>query len=262
MSLPNIPNITPSITINREDAINLLIASIAMEELGLSHIINAEGEKIQYVLGQLPGMLPPSPPSISEVLAVNEAVRQTLNTTMKKEMFLQSKLETVLNIPNTYGPPGPTGATGATGPPGSTGATGATGPSFTSTNAFAASTTSAPFTIVNAGVNISLPDNQVLNGIIANETNDVFIIPSAGVYLISYSVNAELITNESIRLIINGSVYTPSVIMSVGGTTCFSNTIIIPLAAGATLALQIVGNTRAINLFAGSGATISLALLG
>jgi hypothetical protein len=50
MSLPNIPNITPIIDIDREEAITMLLASIAMEEMGLSHFINAEGEKIQYVL--------------------------------------------------------------------------------------------------------------------------------------------------------------------------------------------------------------------
>lgn len=48
MSLPNIPNITPKISLERCDTINLLLSSIALEEIGLSHILNAEGEKLQY----------------------------------------------------------------------------------------------------------------------------------------------------------------------------------------------------------------------
>lgn len=52
MSLPNIPDIDPLISLNRCDAINLLLSSIAMEEIGLSHILNAEGEKLQRFLRQ------------------------------------------------------------------------------------------------------------------------------------------------------------------------------------------------------------------
>ncbi|WP_342580438.1 hypothetical protein [Ureibacillus sp. FSL W7-1570] len=53
MSMPNIPDISPKISIDREDVINLLLASIALEEIGLAHIINAEGEKIQFAIGKL-----------------------------------------------------------------------------------------------------------------------------------------------------------------------------------------------------------------
>lgn len=59
MSQPFFPHVTPGVTLNREDAIRLILASIAMEELGLSRILNAEGEKLQYVLGTLPGMTGP-----------------------------------------------------------------------------------------------------------------------------------------------------------------------------------------------------------
>lgn len=35
----------------REEALTMIIASIAMEELALSHILNAEGEKLQFISG-------------------------------------------------------------------------------------------------------------------------------------------------------------------------------------------------------------------
>ncbi|WP_341348111.1 hypothetical protein [Paenibacillus sp. FSL H3-0469] len=59
MSNPSIPNISTTVTLTRYDAINLLLSSIAMEELALAHIINAEGEKIQYALGMLIGISGP-----------------------------------------------------------------------------------------------------------------------------------------------------------------------------------------------------------
>ena len=49
MSQPTFPQIDPPLS--REGSLNQIIASIAMEELSLSHILNAEGEKLQYVLG-------------------------------------------------------------------------------------------------------------------------------------------------------------------------------------------------------------------
>jgi len=96
MSQANIPNITPTITICRDDAINLLLASIALEELGLAHIINAEAEKIQYVLGTLPGLTPTA--SLGQILAVNESVQDMLDLVIKKELLLESKLKQVIKI--------------------------------------------------------------------------------------------------------------------------------------------------------------------
>ncbi|MDP4099429.1 hypothetical protein OIN60_22185 [Paenibacillus sp. P96] len=102
MSQANIPNITPTITLTREEAITLIIASIAMEELGLSHILNAEGEKLQYVLGTLPGASLP-PPTIGELLAVNESIRKTVRAAVKKSWILTNKLQSVLCASNSSG---------------------------------------------------------------------------------------------------------------------------------------------------------------
>ncbi|MCM3107541.1 BclA C-terminal domain-containing protein [Bacillus velezensis] len=130
MSQPNLPNITPVVTLSRDDTINLLLSSIAMEELGMAHILNADGEKIQYALGTIPGLTGP-PSSLADILNLNESVRDTLDSLMKQELLLGSKLDSISNIPTLAGPTGatgPTGPTGAIGPAGATGPTGSIGP--------------------------------------------------------------------------------------------------------------------------------------
>ncbi|WP_422659463.1 hypothetical protein ACK8P5_02695 [Paenibacillus sp. EC2-1] len=47
MSQPSIPNITPIISLTKKETLSLLLSSLAMSELAISHILNAEAEKIQ-----------------------------------------------------------------------------------------------------------------------------------------------------------------------------------------------------------------------
>lgn len=124
MSLPTFPQIDPPLT--REGSLNEIISSIAAEELSLSHILNAEGEKLQYVLGTLPGLEEAA--VLEEVMQVNQSVQETLSDVMEQQMLLTGKLTSAMRAPILPGPTGPTGATGATGPAeGPTGATGAAG---------------------------------------------------------------------------------------------------------------------------------------
>ena len=136
MSLPSFPNVDPPI--QREDAVNQILSSIAMEELGLSHILNAEGEKMQYILGTLPGLSGPAA-TVKDVLNANESVRSLLETAVQNQLFLKAKMQGALDASDpVQGPAGPTGPTGPTGPaggpagpagaPGPTGATGPAGP--------------------------------------------------------------------------------------------------------------------------------------
>lgn len=131
MSLPTFPTISPELT--REGALNMILASIAMEEMGLSHIINAEGEKIQYILGTLPNS-PEQRATIEEIIAVNNSVRCLLDSVMQNQVLLKSKMESALKALQCGPGPCPTGATGPTGPrgpmghPGPRGCKGATGP--------------------------------------------------------------------------------------------------------------------------------------
>lgn len=101
VSYPNIPNIEPTITITPEQTVALLLASIALEELALAHIMNAEAEKLQFVLGTLEGngtVQPPTDLTLDDLLDVNESVRRTLRDVIKKEMLLQFKFDNVLDL--------------------------------------------------------------------------------------------------------------------------------------------------------------------
>lgn len=108
MSMPSFPPNGAGLT--REEALTMIIASIAMEELALSHIINAEGEKLQYILGTLPGTRPCAGPQ--DVLAVNKSVTSLLDVVAQNQMLLKNKLEKVLEVcpppvppcPPPYGP--------------------------------------------------------------------------------------------------------------------------------------------------------------
>lgn len=79
------PVIKPG-TITREDAIGEIIESIAMEESSLSHILNAESEKIMAVVEN------PSA-TVEQILAVNRSVRSTIGTITRLEAALQAKLD-------------------------------------------------------------------------------------------------------------------------------------------------------------------------
>ncbi|MEG1996800.1 MAG: hypothetical protein RR036_04740, partial [Oscillospiraceae bacterium] len=59
------PVITPS-TATRDQAITDIIESVALEQTALSHILNAEGEKIQKIVA--------AATAPSDMLAVNKSV--------------------------------------------------------------------------------------------------------------------------------------------------------------------------------------------
>lgn len=78
------PVIVPG-TGDRCQAVTDIITSVALEQAALSHILNAEGEKIQKVVA--------SATSTDEMLAVNKSVRSMVNSVARLEMILQGKLE-------------------------------------------------------------------------------------------------------------------------------------------------------------------------
>jgi len=91
VSMPSIPDIKPEIHIKRHDVLNLLLSSIALEEMGLSHIINAEGEKLQRVIQMKES-------SLNDLLEVNDSVERMLRNVIKNQMLLHFKLEDVIKL--------------------------------------------------------------------------------------------------------------------------------------------------------------------
>ena len=95
MSMPVMPTIE---NVGREDAINLILASIAEEELGLSHILNAEGEKIQFALGTLEGTgrVLAGDVTMDNLTALNDSVVATLQAMTGTQTVLLQKMQAAL----------------------------------------------------------------------------------------------------------------------------------------------------------------------
>jgi len=285
MSLPSFPNVDPPI--QREDAVNHILSSIAMEELGLSHILNAEGEKLQYILGTLPGLSGPAA-TVEDVLSANESVRNLLKTAVQNQLFLKAKMQGALEASPLQGPAGPngpagpagaagaTGATGAAGPTGATGAAGATGatgpagptgptgPNVTATNAYAASTKGAAFTVLMSGTNVALPDAQTLSpDITVNEANDTFTVAEAGRYRVSYNINSVTPLTLGARLMVDCTEIEASNVMpQTAPLSRLSNDFLVDLAAGAKVSLQVYGYAGLVTLLPNSiGASLSIVRL-
>ena len=86
MSMPVI-NMHPN-PISAKQAAADLLESIALEETALSHILNAEGEKLQKILAL--------DCNFTQILDVNDSVIATISTVAQLEEMLKDKLEAIL----------------------------------------------------------------------------------------------------------------------------------------------------------------------
>lgn len=92
MGMPIIPDIKPKIEISFEETIRLLLASIALEELSLAHIMNAEAEKIQDIVKCGGGN------KLDDLLCIDKSVGKILRDVIKKEILLQFKFDNILEL--------------------------------------------------------------------------------------------------------------------------------------------------------------------
>ena len=99
MSMPSFPPNGADMT--REEALTMIIACIAMEELALSHILNAGGENLKFILGALPKINP------QDVLAMHKSITALVEAVTQNQMLLKKKLDQVLEFCPRPQPPSP-----------------------------------------------------------------------------------------------------------------------------------------------------------
>lgn len=92
MSLPKLPEPNPNLT--QEQALLMILSSIALEEAALGHIMNAEGEKIQHVLNQV--SCGDYAANFNNILEVNKSVTNLLEMVQQNQIILKNKMEKIL----------------------------------------------------------------------------------------------------------------------------------------------------------------------
>ncbi len=95
MSMPNIPDINPEICLCFEDVINLLLSSIALQEIALANVINAESEKVQYAIKKNKDCY-----CIEELIELNDSIEKVLCEVNSIETLLVTKLKHIDQICN------------------------------------------------------------------------------------------------------------------------------------------------------------------
>lgn len=94
MSLPNIPNITPVVSLTKDETIRLILASIAAQEISFANILNAQSQKLEMFLQR-------GDASLDDMLKLNRSLERIMRNVIKNEMLLLFKLEDALEVLDT-----------------------------------------------------------------------------------------------------------------------------------------------------------------
>lgn len=99
MSQPGMPNITPVISVDADQAVVMLLSSIAMEEMAIAHMVNAGAEQVQYVLGTLEnGLDMPTAPTMEQLMQLQRSMSNMMQGVILKEMMLLMKMGQVVEM--------------------------------------------------------------------------------------------------------------------------------------------------------------------
>lgn len=91
MSMPKIPDIDPNISLTRTQVIDMMLASVATEGLGLSHILNAQSEKILRFVND-------GQTGVSDILQLNRSLDKVLRSVISSQLLIQLRLGDILQL--------------------------------------------------------------------------------------------------------------------------------------------------------------------
>lgn len=94
MSMPGFP--PKDSLLSRDEAIDAILTSIAMEESALSHVLNAEGEKLQLAVEYAKENK--SCETMIKLLEVNNSVSRLIEQVNDMQFLLKSKLKVVSRL--------------------------------------------------------------------------------------------------------------------------------------------------------------------
>ena len=78
---------------DKEKCITKILASVALEEMGLASILGFEANQMRYAMGSLPNNNPVGEaPSIEELLMMNESVKQVLDNMALNQLLLRNQV--------------------------------------------------------------------------------------------------------------------------------------------------------------------------
>ncbi|MFI3206474.1 MAG: hypothetical protein R3Y33_04440 [Clostridia bacterium] len=97
MSMPSIPDLNPNLSVQRDDALNIILSSIGMEELSMAHLLNAEAEKIQFALGTLE-TAEGKAATLDQILETNRNAGRMVRDVIKNQMLLTMKMEDTVDL--------------------------------------------------------------------------------------------------------------------------------------------------------------------
>ncbi|NQX49295.1 hypothetical protein HQN87_28650 [Paenibacillus tritici] len=93
MSLPDSPEMKPGQSITKRESLALLLTSVAMNEISLSHIISAEADAIQAFVKSRPEEL-----SYMSVIRINNTASRLLEEVSNGQWLSLSKLDRILRL--------------------------------------------------------------------------------------------------------------------------------------------------------------------